>query len=84
MIWIIILRLYDGAVRLVGVQTIREVFDMGHTLALRIRYNPATRLVTLRLPLNTRRDQVFGAVDSLSDDERLRLYNLPQHPIVER
>lgn len=83
-IWIAILRMVNGEVVAIGMMTLRELTTDCLEMELRMRYNPDIRLVTMRLPPGTRREQVSEAFDLLTDDERRRLYQLPQHPIKAR
>jgi len=80
-IWLVLLRPSDGHIGVEGVLTLPEAiapaFDM------RLRYNPDIHLSTMRLPRGTRRDQVYDALDQLSEDELRRLYDLPPHPLVD-
>lgn len=83
-IWIVLLRpCDDGSMIAIGVATLREVAETARQLGLKMRFN-AIRLVTMRLPAGTRREQVYDAFKLLSNDERLRLYNLPQRSIMGR
>ena len=82
-IWIVLLRPDEGGITAMGVATLREVAETARQLELKMRFNPI-RLVIMRLPAGTRREQVFDAIELLSNDERVRLYNLPQHPIMSR
>jgi YD repeat-containing protein len=78
-IWVVMLRPYDSGIETVAAWSLRDFARDVFKLNLRMRYNPDTRLVTLRLPAGTRHQQVFDAFDLLTGDERRRLYNLPQH-----
>ena len=80
-IWIAVLRPYMDGILIEGVLSLEEV-QASH-LDLRMRYNPELRLVPLRLPPNTSRDQVLDAFSHLTDDERQKLYNMKQRPMVD-
>ena len=67
-----------------SILSLSEMLETSRVLDLKLRFNPDMRLVTMRLPSGTRREQVFEAFDQLTDEERSRLYRLPQHPIVDR
>lgn len=81
-IWIVMLRPCDdnGTIAATGVMSLREMLENARWLDLRMHFN-SIRLLTMRLPAGTRRDQVFDAFELLTNDERVRLYNLPQHPM---
>lgn len=79
-IWIAVLRPSGGDIALDSVMSLPEVAQA--RMDLRLRYNPDMRLVTMRLPAGTRREQVEEAVKQLGDGERSRLYNSPQHRLV--
>ena len=80
-IWIAVLRPYMDGILIEGVLSLSEVQE-SH-LDMRMRFNPEIHLVTLRLPPNTTRDQVLDAFSELTDDERQKLYNLQQHPMLK-
>jgi len=82
-IWIAILRPYEGDIIVIGIVSLREMVDTARMMELKMRYNPDMRLLTMRLPRGTRREQVMEAFDQLTTDERMKLYNLPRHSMVE-
>lgn len=73
-IWIVILRPYEDGIQTYGVISLREMVEVSHLLELTMRFNPDLRLVAMRLPPHTLCEQVYDALDLLSDDERFRLW----------
>lgn len=84
-IWVAILRPHDeGDIAIGPVMTLRELVS-DRVLELRMRYNPEMRLLTMRLPPGTTREQTMEALEvHLTRDERIGLYNLPQHALTDR
>ena len=79
-IWIAVLRPFGDDITIEAVLSVAEARESNFDL--RVRFNPDIRLVTLQLPANTSRDQVVDAFFRLTDTERRKLYNLPQHYLV--
>jgi len=82
-IWILLLRQRD-AILVERVLTLHELAQAQCTLSLRMRYNPDMRLVTMRFPAGTSREQVFNAFDLLTEGERSKLYRLPTHTMIDK
>jgi hypothetical protein len=59
-----------------------EIVKGWRALELRMRFNPEMRLITIRLPIGTKREQIYAAFELLTPDEMVRLYNLPQRPLA--
>lgn len=78
------LRPYDGLVVTVDAFSLQDVASYAYYLNIRMRYNPDIRLVTLRLPGGTKREQVLAAFECLTEDERMAAYRLPQHRLGNR
>jgi hypothetical protein len=75
MIWALLLRPSNGDIHVTEVWTLQELGGERKLLDLRLRSNPAMRLITLRLPPGTTHEQLLQAVTMLTEDERYKLYN---------
>jgi hypothetical protein len=75
-LWIVVLRPYEGDLVVDAVMSLAEMSRKVDWLELRIRLNADIRMVTLRLPGGTRRDQVSTAIASLDRVEQRKLYLL--------
>lgn len=83
-IWSAVLRQHDGEITVTEVWSLAELHKSATLIDLRMRYNADIRLITMRLPDGTERQHVFDAIDRLTADERLRLYQIPTHPLGYR
>jgi len=73
----------DGEIHASGALTVAQLADLAFFTSLWMRYHPEVKLLTFRAPPHTTAERALAAFNSLSCAERLRCYQLPQHPMVQ-
>ena len=75
--WAVMLR-SSTTMHVINVISLMELAKHWRKLEILMRRDTAMRLIILRLPSGTHREQVSAAFELLSEEEMVRLYRLPQ------
>jgi len=76
--WTVLLRSSPMKMHVISVMSLMELVKNWRKLETLLRSDSAMRLVTIRFPAGTHRQQVYAALALLAEDEKVRLYHLPQ------
>lgn len=76
-IWGALLRARDGEIFVSGVVSLSELHKHSMYFTLRQRYQIEERIIVHRYPPGTTAEQVTQAIELLTREERLKLWNLP-------